>query len=244
MQFIEMIGVKNLKAYGDSKLIVNQIHREHEVRYEDLVPYHNTTIDIAEKFKTFYIDHVPRQQNAHADALASLAASLTLPARATERVLIYSRDFYYCKFTLKDSKTLKGDLQVKELLETSTSLEPRDWLFSYIDFILYGILPGDPKDAAAIRRKDPRFYYNATTQTLDRRSYDGILKEALKEAHDSMCRAYQPGPKLGDRPRRLGYYWLKMIPDVIPYAKRCHAYQIHSDFVHQALGHLHPTSSS
>ena len=35
-----------------------------------------------------------------------------------------------------------------------------------------------------------------------------------------------------------------MISDVVAYAKRCHAFQIHSDFIHQALGHLHPTSSS
>ena len=49
-----------------------------------MVPYHNTTIVMAEKFESFYIDHVPRQQNAHADALASLAASLALPTGATE----------------------------------------------------------------------------------------------------------------------------------------------------------------
>jgi len=33
-----------------------------------------------------------------------------------------------------------------------------------------------------------------------------------------------------------------MIPDAIEYAKRCHAYQIHGNFVHQEPGHLHPTS--
>jgi len=31
MQFIEEIGVKHLEAYGDSKLIVNQVCREYEV---------------------------------------------------------------------------------------------------------------------------------------------------------------------------------------------------------------------
>ena len=34
-----------------------------------------------------------------------------------------------------------------------------------------------------------------------------------------------------------------MIPDAIAYAKRCHACQIHGDFIHQAPGHLHPTTS-
>jgi len=84
MQIADEIAVKNLEAYGDSKLIVNQVRREYEVRHENLVPYHNATIHMAERFKNFYIDYVPRQQNEHADALASLAASLALPARAAE----------------------------------------------------------------------------------------------------------------------------------------------------------------
>jgi len=52
--------VKNLEVYSDSELIVNHVRREYEVRREDLVPYHNITIDMAEKFKNFYIDHVSR----------------------------------------------------------------------------------------------------------------------------------------------------------------------------------------
>ena len=77
----------------------------------------------------------------HANALASLAASLARPAGATERVLLYSRDLYCCKFTHEDSKTPRGDIQVKKVLQILTSPEPRDWQFPYIDFVLYGILP-------------------------------------------------------------------------------------------------------
>ena len=42
MQIADEIGVKNLEACGDSKLIVNQICEEYEVKHEDLVPYHNS----------------------------------------------------------------------------------------------------------------------------------------------------------------------------------------------------------
>ena len=40
-----------------------------------------------------------------------------------------------------------------------------DWRFPYIDYALYDIRPDDPKEAAAIRRKAPRFYYNAVART-------------------------------------------------------------------------------
>ena len=74
MQISDEIDIKNLEAYGDSKLIVNQVCGEYEVWHKDFVPYHNATIYMVERFRNFYIDHVPCQQNAHADALASLAA--------------------------------------------------------------------------------------------------------------------------------------------------------------------------
>ena len=105
MQLADEIGVKHLEAYSDSKLIVNQVCREYGIRHEDLVPYHNAIINMAEKFKSFYINHVPRQQNAYADALASLATSLAFPSRATEKVLIHSHNLYYLKFALEDNKT-------------------------------------------------------------------------------------------------------------------------------------------
>jgi len=82
---------------------------------------------MAEKFRSFYINHVLRQQNAHADALASLAASLALPAGATEKVLVYSHNLYCPKFAFEESQTPRGDLQIEEVLETSTGPELRNW---------------------------------------------------------------------------------------------------------------------
>ena len=35
-----------------------------------------------------------------------------------------------------------------------------------------------------------------------------------------------------------------MIPDAITYAKRCHACQVHGDFIHQAPGYLRSTTST
>ena len=82
---------------------------------------------MAERFKNFFIDHVPRQQNAHADALTSLAASLALPARAAEKILVYSHDLYCPRFVFEDNQKPIRDLQIKEILEISTGPERRDW---------------------------------------------------------------------------------------------------------------------
>ena len=122
----------------------------------------------------------------HVDALASLAASLALLAGVVEKILIYSHDLYCPRVTFEDHQKPTGDCQTKEAIETSAGPELRDWRFSYINYPLYGIMPDDPKEAAAIRRKAPKFYYKANTRTLYRRSHDGILLPCLsqKEAHE------------------------------------------------------------
>ena len=74
------MGVRYLEAYGDSKLIINQVKGEYEVRHEDLVPYYHTAVELANLFEGFYIGHVSRSQNTKADALAALATTLALPA--------------------------------------------------------------------------------------------------------------------------------------------------------------------
>ena len=93
----------------------------------------------------------------------SLPASLALPAGATEKVLVYNYNFYYPKFTLEDDQMPTNGLHVKEALETLAGPELKNWRFPYIDYTLYSILPDDLKDAPAIRRKAPKFYYNAIT---------------------------------------------------------------------------------
>ena len=117
---------------------------------------------------------------------------LALLAGTIVKVLVYSHDLYCPKFTIEDNQTQIGDLQVKEAQEISGGSKLRDWWFLFIDYILYDIQPDDPKEAAAIRWKAPKFYYNAITRTLYHRSHDRILlrclshkeaQEILKEAH-------------------------------------------------------------
>jgi len=78
---------------------------------------------------------------------------LALPARVEEKILVYSHDLYCSRFAFEDHQKPTGDRLVKEALETSTGSELKDWRFPYIDYALYDILPDDPKEAAAVRRK-------------------------------------------------------------------------------------------
>ena len=85
------MGVCYLEAYGDSKLIINQVKGEYEVRHEDCVPYYHTVIELANMFDGFYIGHVSQSQNTKADALAALATTLALPVDTEYHLIVATR---------------------------------------------------------------------------------------------------------------------------------------------------------
>ena len=82
------MGVRYLEAYGDSKLIVNQVKGEYEIRHKELVPYHHEVTKIANSLDGFYIDHVSQFQDPKADTLAALTATLTLPIDTTYHLTV------------------------------------------------------------------------------------------------------------------------------------------------------------
>ena len=59
---------------------------------------------------------------------ASLAASLTLPAGAVEKIFVHSHDLYCPRIALEDYQEPTGDCQGKEVLESSTGPETGDSL--------------------------------------------------------------------------------------------------------------------
>ena len=70
---------------------------------------------MAERFRNFYIDHVLRQQNAHVDALASLAASLALPAGVAEKILVTATTYIAQEPLLKITKSRQEIVKPKKL---------------------------------------------------------------------------------------------------------------------------------
>jgi len=110
------MGVCYLEAYGDSKMIINQVKGEYEVRHGDLVSYYHAVIKMANLFDGFYIGHVSRSQNTKADALAALAATLALQIDTTYHLTVATRHLICPKHVLK----------TKKVHITSTDFEPRD----------------------------------------------------------------------------------------------------------------------
>lgn len=95
MKVVRKVGAKNLEAYGASMLIFNQLHGKYEVCHKNLIPCYKAVSKMSKEFKNFYIEYLPRQQNAYANALTSLVSFLVLSAGASEKILVFTHNLYY-----------------------------------------------------------------------------------------------------------------------------------------------------
>src|SRR5690348_14895102 len=66
-------GIKALRIRSDSELLVRQIKGQYKVKSADLKPLHERALKLARQLEYFVIEHVMREMNREADALANQA---------------------------------------------------------------------------------------------------------------------------------------------------------------------------
>lgn len=65
------LGIDEIEIRLDSELVVRQITGAYRVKHADLIPLHAKAKSLLRTFKTVNIQHVPRKQNAAADAVVN-----------------------------------------------------------------------------------------------------------------------------------------------------------------------------
>ncbi|CAL8119125.1 unnamed protein product [Prunus armeniaca] len=77
------LAIKKLAIYSDSQLITNQGSGEYMAKHPRIILYLDKVQKLLKAFPTFTIQQVPRAENAHADALASLGSALDAQFRCS-----------------------------------------------------------------------------------------------------------------------------------------------------------------
>src|ERR1700674_5122915 len=70
-------GITALRIRSDSELLVRQMQGRYKVKSPELRPLHERAHKMAQAFESFRIEHVYRERNAEADALANEALDET-----------------------------------------------------------------------------------------------------------------------------------------------------------------------
>jgi ribonuclease HI len=77
LDYTESHGVRAIRIESDSELLVKQMRGQYKVKSEDLRPLFERAQKMSKTFDSFRIEHVYREQNREADALANEALDET-----------------------------------------------------------------------------------------------------------------------------------------------------------------------
>jgi ribonuclease HI len=77
LDYAESHGIRSLRVESDSELMVKQMQGQYKVKSEDLRPLFERAKKMSMGFQSFRIDHIYREQNREADALANEALDET-----------------------------------------------------------------------------------------------------------------------------------------------------------------------
>ena len=70
------IGIKHSRVMGDLNLVVCQTKESFSLKEPNLAPYRAMAQKMEEKFSTFEIKHIPRNENRFVDALVALGSQI------------------------------------------------------------------------------------------------------------------------------------------------------------------------
>ncbi len=75
LETAKSIGIRKIKVFLDSELLVKQMNGIYKVKNNKLIPLFNRARDILKAFESYTITHVRREINKEADSLARQAVS-------------------------------------------------------------------------------------------------------------------------------------------------------------------------
>ncbi|EQD46846.1 ribonuclease H, partial [mine drainage metagenome] len=75
------LGIRQLVVRADSELVIRQVTGRYKVKSPGLIPLYQKVRELSGRFDRIAFEHVPREQNKRADALANMALDQPFPSR-------------------------------------------------------------------------------------------------------------------------------------------------------------------
>ncbi|GJV47560.1 reverse transcriptase domain-containing protein [Tanacetum coccineum] len=233
LKIAEQMGVKNLQANVDSRLVANQVNGTYVAKEIDMVRYLEKVKTLTSSFKAFSIKQVPRSENKKADALSKIAS--TSFAHLSKQVLVEE---------LKE-KSISA-VEVLAVVEE----EGDTWMTPIFKYLMDGTLPIEEKKARAVKRKSWRF--SIINGTLYKKSFLGPwlrcvgplqANYVLREIHEGSCSMHAGTRSVMAKALRIGYYWPTMHEDARKLIRACQDCQVHKPVPRSPQQKLSPITS-
>ncbi|GJT28448.1 reverse transcriptase domain-containing protein [Tanacetum coccineum] len=233
IRIAEQMGVKNLQANVDSRLVANQVNGSYVAKESGMVQYLEKVKGLTSNFKEFSIKQVPRSENKKADALSKIAS--TSFAHLSKQVLMEE---------LKEKS-----INEKEVLAVVED-EGHTWMTPVYEYLIKEILPEDKKKARVVRRKASRC--TVINGTLYKKSFLGPwlrcvgplqANYVLREIHEGSCSMHSSPRSVVAKAIWIGYYWPTIHADARKLIRECNDCQIHRPVPRNPQQNLTPITS-
>ncbi|GKA88541.1 reverse transcriptase domain-containing protein [Tanacetum coccineum] len=217
LRIAEQMGMKNLQANVDSRLVANQVNITYVAKEADMIRYLEKVKALIGSFKVFTIKQIPRSENKKVDALSKIAS--TSFAHLSKQVLVEE---------LKEKSI--SEVEVLAVVKE----EGDTWMTPIFKYLAEETQPTDMKKERAIRRKSWRF--SVINETLYKKSflgpwlrYVGPLQAnyVLREIHEGSCSMHAGTRSVMAKALRTSYYWPTMHKDTRTLIRACQDCQVH-----------------
>ena len=135
------IGARDVEAYSNSRLVVNQMNNSFEACDSRMKEYLRMVKQVMGKFCMAKVVQVARGQNRHADSLATLALAMTEDVPRIIKV----------EPITEPSITTVTDIGVAGISVTAVTTAEPCWMDSIVEFLAEDHIPDDEKEASKVR---------------------------------------------------------------------------------------------
>jgi ribonuclease HI len=224
------VGAREVKIFTDSQLVASQVLGQYQAKDDNLQEYLRLVQEMVALFDSIDVKHVPRGDNTRADILSKLAS--TKRKKGGNKSVIQE--------ILPHPSIKERTPQTLTVMDIDTD-SPNDgtsWMTKYYDYLAYGCLPKDEKEAKAIQRKAPSYclmrdklYRRGLSDPLLRCIGENEVDYILREVHEGINGQHPGGKSLAKKILRAGYYWSTMQQDAKDHVKKCDTCQRHADMI-------------
>jgi ribonuclease HI len=135
------LGIKRLLAFGDSKVVIEQVNKEWDCVKDTMDAYCAEIRKLEGHFEAIEFQHVPRNNNIATDVLSKLGSR-----RALIPASVFVQDLRKPSIKLLDPdnpEALPNDQNPAPPRDVLMSENEDDWRKPFIDFILDQLVPDD-----------------------------------------------------------------------------------------------------
>jgi hypothetical protein len=242
MRMAKACGATHIKIHGDSNLIAQQVMKECDATYANMIAYRAMYDKLEGDFKGCEVRHIGRESNEDADNLANIGSKcLPIPP------CVFFEEIF--KRSVKIKPVIDPALATrsgakhsgptpaagtKDLSKGTATimLLKAVWMKPYLAYLMRGELPEDPIHPRQIVRRSKAF--TIINGELYKRNTLGVLQRCiaaeddvalLQEIHEGTCGHHASSRTLVAKAFRSGFYWLSALHDAMNIVQHCHACQ-------------------